>query len=233
MRNFLLTRMDDKNQTDREKRFSEVEAQFISLPLIEVVSSFEWTDERLTELKQTQWLLFSSQYGVRAFFETAKQSHKWSEIKTIMGVKKIACVGKYTALALQKEGFETSFVPSVANIDTLIEEWMNHSEWRCDHGIWVNGDQLTHRFDMDPSRFIDWELYRNQCPIDAPIQLKELLQQVTITDYFVSSPSIWRRFYEVAKSFPAISHIHFYVLGKKTAQAILTDLPKVQITFVK
>ena len=231
MRQFLLTRMADKNETDRKVRFSHEKANFISLPLIEVVPDFEWTTDKVAELGRADWLFFSSQYGVKSFFTTVDQSRYQKQIRTKLSQLKIAAIGKYTNQCLQNEGYEATFVPSRANISTLIEEWQEHDEWQNDHGIWINGDQLSHRMDMRPGMFADWTLYHNQAPKDYQSKLRSLLESTAITDYFVSSPSIWHRFYQVAKNYP-LMNIHYYVLGDKTARAIQADIPTAQITFL-
>lgn len=232
MRQFLLTRMADKNEEDQNTRFSNVNANFVSVPLIEVVPDFDWNQNRLLELEKTDWLFFSSQYGVKAFFETVDHSCYQEQIRTIVKQLKLATVGQHTSQCLKIEGYEATFVPSQANLSTLIEEWQEHHEWDDDTGIWINGDQLAHRFDMTNHEFIDWTLYHNQAPKGYEERLKSIFETHLITDYFVSSPSIWHRFYEVVKNYP-LNHIHYYVLGEKTAQAIRQDIPSADITFLK
>lgn len=231
MRTFLLTRMADKNETDQQLRFAGIKAQFISMPLIEVVADFSWNHERLNELNRMDWIFFSSQYGVRAFFKTARASSFFVDITKILKQKKFACVGRYTSEALKQEGYRASFVPSLANVDTLIDEWASHSDWAHETALWVNGDQLSQRHLDLAHRFMDWTMYYNQCPCGAKEKLVETLRQYVITDYFVSSPSIWHRFYEVAKSYD-LAGTTFYVLGKTTAKAILADIPDAKIQWL-
>lgn len=86
--------------------------KWIEFPLIK----FEYQNlsaELFDEINENyDWLVFTSQNGVKAFFE---QNNK-------LDTKYIACVGPKTAGLVQDYGHEVNFVPSVYNSITLAKE---------------------------------------------------------------------------------------------------------------
>lgn len=226
----LLTRTKEKNEDDKRTRFSMFEGQIVTCPLIDIQYHFEWTANDIDRLKQVQWLFFSSQYGVRACFETLKQQGLLSEVMPIIREKKIAVIGTYTKQVAESYGCDIIFCPRQAHVRAFIAEW--EAIYGDASGIWVNGDQLTHTF-ATHHHFFDWTMYSNCCPQHAEEQLYHLLEHYDITEYFVSSPSIWERFYTIAtKADMDLRHIQYDVLGKTTANAIKKVLPKAHIQYL-
>lgn len=74
------------------------------------------------------WIVFTSRYGVKYFFEGIKSS----EMEAIKNAKtKFACIGKFTAKELTKFGFVVDFVSPMATsevLSKLLAEKIGHTE---------------------------------------------------------------------------------------------------------
>lgn len=227
-RNFLLTREDKKNNIDMNTRFKNLDVNFISIPLIEIIYDFKWSFEKLEELEKFTWVFFTSQGAVNAFFLTlekyAKDNPKIeNRIYEILMMKKFAVVGEFTGKALGIFGFKPEFMPSKASSKNLIEEWKRKFQTK-DKILWVVGDNKIIEFSNE--EIVYWKMYNNQCPIGNLDKLKKYMSKNIITDYFVSSPSIWSRFFYILKEFPNYPSIHYYVIGNTTYKAIKKDIGK-------
>lgn len=228
----LLTRTAEKNKSDQKEHFAHYSGAIFSVPLIEIRPCFCWNENRLAELKASTWLIFSSQYGVHSFFQQSQQTPLKEEIQQQLQSKKFACIGQKTAQALAHYGYSAHFIPPRANIRSLVQTWPKSAQ-KEEKVLWVNGDQLAHAYDLSPTKAKDWTMYQNCCPKGAAIRLRQVLQQEEITAYFVSSPSIWWRFYEISTSLISLDSLQYFVLGEKTAQAIRSVVPQAQLSFLK
>ena len=227
VRNFLLTRESDKNRVDIETRFKDLSVNFISIPLIEIIYDFKWTEKRLKELESFTWIFFTSQGAINAFFSTLEKHIKnydiEKNIEEILKYKKFAVVGKYTKFTLENLGYNANFMPTKASSKTLISEW--EEEYSIDEEkLWIVGDIKKSEFLFKNTKY--WKMYKNQCPYGNTYKLKKYMEENIITDYFVSSPSIWNRFFNILKEFPNYPPIHYYVIGSTTYNAIRKDLGK-------
>lgn len=227
---FLLTRQTEQNQRDQTTRFAHIEAEFISLPLIAFQNTFVWHQEQLNALAEFKWLFFTSQQGVRAFFTTLLQAVPKSELSALLADKSFAVVGQKSRQMLQKYGYQADFQPQQATKKTLLAEWQHQFPTVQTRRLWLVGN---HAVLPETPTDCYWPLYRNYCPPHQLRALTTLLHQTRLTDYFVSSPSIWRRFYQIYQTIPQCP-LHYYCLGPTTAAAIHQDLgATIQLTIIK
>lgn len=225
---FLLTREPERNIVDMKTRFKDYPVRFVSIPLIEIVHSFQWSFERAEELEGYSWIFFVSPSSVNAFFETLEEYRKIdlsiaSKIERILKFKYFAVVGPFTGKELMKYGYKIGFIPSKAYGKKLIDEWKNiyPNETRP---LWIIGNKGNIKNYAKYGNY--WQMYKNQCPFGSLEKLRKYMEKNIITDYFVSSPSIWSRFFYVMKDFPDYPPIDYYVLGNTTYEAIQRDLGK-------
>ncbi|WP_155591789.1 uroporphyrinogen-III synthase [Lysinibacillus cavernae] len=92
----------------------------IIAPLIETCERMDSNDaERLHCVNQFDWIIFTSQNAVDAF-ASKMQRHQFSA-ENFRG--KIASIGTKTTSALEKLGFQVSFMPSVFSADIFVKEF--------------------------------------------------------------------------------------------------------------
>ncbi len=105
----VITRTRDKNSLFRE-RLERLGPEILELPTIEIQkpSSFRAMDRVIRRIGQFDWAVFTSAYGVQAFFERLAALHK--DARALAGVR-VACVGPETAAALAEKGIAPDLIP--------------------------------------------------------------------------------------------------------------------------
>jgi uroporphyrinogen-III synthase len=92
---------------------------FLHFPLIETVELIEREDaQRLAQLRQYDWLIFTSQNGVTSFLAKSAR-HQVAMPKHL----KIAAVGEKTAARLQENGLQVDFMPTVYSADVFVQQF--------------------------------------------------------------------------------------------------------------
>jgi len=97
----------------------EAGANVIQFPTIEIAppSSFGPLDRTIEAVGSYQWLMFTSQNGVRSFFD--RLHHHRKDVR-VLGNAKIAAVGESTADELRKHGIVADLVPEKFQSDALL-----------------------------------------------------------------------------------------------------------------
>ncbi len=118
----VITRMRDKASALRE-RLSALGAQVLEFPLIEIKPNPDGSamDKAISELSSFDWLIFTSTYGVDAFFDRLEEKH--GKDARCLGKIKIACVGPETSAALAKKGLRADLEPKRFETAALVEEF--------------------------------------------------------------------------------------------------------------
>jgi len=108
-----------RNQS-RELRalFRSQGATVLEIPSIQIenIKVEEW---ELPDLKDIDWLVYTSSNGVSAFFEAFLSRHDLRDLKGIQ----IACVGPSTLAALEKYHLPCDFMPTSYRAKSLAEQW--------------------------------------------------------------------------------------------------------------
>ena len=101
-----------------KKLLSEAGADVLELPLIEVrpLREKEVVTEVFVDVATYEWIVFTSPNGVREFFELFFLA--FSDLRSF-GPMRIACVGKATALEVEKLRLEVELVPDDATAESL------------------------------------------------------------------------------------------------------------------
>ena len=106
----LVTRTQER-ASSLSSGLAALGALVTELPTIEIRPPKSWSglDAAIQELKETDWLIFASVYGVEAFFGRFLEKHK-KDARTLAGIK-VACVGPETAKALRNYGIVPDLIP--------------------------------------------------------------------------------------------------------------------------
>ncbi|MCD7826688.1 MAG: uroporphyrinogen-III C-methyltransferase [Clostridiaceae bacterium] len=104
-----------------EQAFMPFGAECIALSLIETTQlQNQDADRMLQNVKQYQWIVFTSASGVKAFFD--RLAKLWLDRRMLCAVR-FAVVGTSTEQELEKYGYFADFVPSVFTSRQLALEW--------------------------------------------------------------------------------------------------------------
>lgn len=101
-------------------RLSELGAECIQFPTIEVVPPASWgaLDRAIRGLERYRWILFTSVNGVKYFFERLEVSGK--DVRDLKGIK-VGAIGPKTAQAITKRGIRPDLVPSEYRAEAIVE----------------------------------------------------------------------------------------------------------------
>ena len=105
----LITRMREKAGLLSE-RLRALGAETMELPTLEIrpLPNPQRLDKAILNLRNYDWLIFTSAFGVEAFF--GRLTHARKDARSLKGVR-VACVGPGTAQALRAYGVEADAVP--------------------------------------------------------------------------------------------------------------------------
>ncbi len=105
----VVTRMKDKS-SELIERLEDMGAQTLSMPVIEIkpVKNYSGLDATISDLSRFDWLVFTSAYGVDAFFGRLAQKNKDARA---LGSLKIAAVGTETGKALKDRRISVDLMP--------------------------------------------------------------------------------------------------------------------------
>jgi uroporphyrinogen III methyltransferase/synthase len=115
----VVTRAE-RQAYDFVRALSELGAQCISLPTIEIVPPASWIqlDKALERISIYDWIVFTSVNGVKCFFERLNRAGK--DARHLNGVR-IAAIGPKTAEALTTKGIDPDLIPHNFRAEELIE----------------------------------------------------------------------------------------------------------------
>ncbi len=118
----VVTRTTEKAGFLSEK-LSELGAEALEFPTIEIknLTRFSALDQALRQLSHFDWLVFTSTYGVDAFFDRLEK-FKRSDARALGSIK-IASVGPQTSQALRERGIRPDLEPKRFETKALAEEF--------------------------------------------------------------------------------------------------------------
>ena len=115
-----VTRMREKSHVLWDK-LEKLGAQVVEWPLIEIkpLSSFKLFDETIKRISGYDWVVFTSAYGVEAFFKRLKG--RFGKDARALGSLRIACVGPGTAESLRQNGIEADLLPAHYETKAIVD----------------------------------------------------------------------------------------------------------------
>jgi uroporphyrinogen III methyltransferase/synthase len=119
-RRILVMRPAEKISALTDK-FRTLGAWVIECPTIEIrkTPDFKALDRALRQLSKYDWILFTSTYGVEAFFERLEKNH--GKDARALSTAQVASVGSETSACLLKRGIHPDLEPSAFETAALIE----------------------------------------------------------------------------------------------------------------
>jgi uroporphyrinogen III methyltransferase/synthase len=112
--------------SDLVHELTELGAECIECPTIEVVPPDSWTplDQAIANLKQYQWLIFTSINGVNVFFE--RLFIQGLDARAL-GHLRTAAIGPATSRGLRKFGLNTDILPQTYQAESVVEAFAEQS----------------------------------------------------------------------------------------------------------
>lgn len=105
-----------------QKVLEQQGAEAIAISLVETVSNIEKSSEQnIEKVKEYSWIVFTSQAGVKGFFEGLQSQHI---DQRSLGQVKFAVVGKATKEALKQQGYHADFCPDPYTSKELAKQWI-------------------------------------------------------------------------------------------------------------
>ncbi len=116
----VITRMKDKAGALTEK-LTELGAEVLEFPTIEIVPLRDYSkmDSAIKSIPHFDWLIFTSAYGVDAFFDRLKERHK-KDARGLQNVR-IASVGPGTSSTLAQRGIHADLEPRHYETKAIVE----------------------------------------------------------------------------------------------------------------
>ncbi len=120
----VVTRTRDK-ASSLSQNLESLGAVVMEFPVIEIkpINDYLEMDTTIKTLLEFDWVIFTSTYGVDAFFERLEKKHK-KDARWLATIK-VACVGPETAEALKKRGVLPDLLPNRFETKALVVEFKN------------------------------------------------------------------------------------------------------------
>ena len=115
----LVTRAREQ-ASDFVARLSELGAECVEFPTIEVIPPSSWKDldRAIGNLETYHWLVFTSVNGVKYFFDRLEVSGQ--DVRNLKGIR-IAAIGPKTADAIRGKGVKPDLVPEEYRAEAVVE----------------------------------------------------------------------------------------------------------------
>ncbi|HZG60716.1 MAG TPA: uroporphyrinogen-III synthase [Anoxybacillus sp.] len=210
---------------EQAREFSELLMQTGAFPLEIPLISFslpqniESIKQVLKEVNRYDWLIFTSKNGVDFFFQLM------DEAVLKEGLPKIAVVGKKTAQALKKKGFQPSVVPKEFVAEGLIEALKPLIKPK-ERVLLVKGNlarpALKQALEEMGANITELVVYETKLNESGKAQLIELLIKQKIDVITFTSPSTVNSFMQMLEGIewrPLFQHCVIACIGPITKQA--------------
>lgn len=207
-------------QPKSSEAFLEVErlgGKVEAFPLIRTQELTDQDDIFMSTLSSYDWLIFTSQNAVSAF-EQKLNRHKVAA-NTLSC--KIAAVGKNTARALEKIGFQVSFTPTTYSADEFVQQFPQVSN-QSDCCLFLRGSLAKATIKAGLSQqVVEWTVYETLFDIDNATHLSTYIaQHPNVFVAFASPSSVNIYATEIAREV-GWNQIKIAAIGHVTAAALL------------
>lgn len=201
-------------------------AEVLQFSTIEIVPPESWTDldKTIDQIDTYAWLIFTSQNGVRFFFD--RLFEKGVDIRRLGGIR-ICAIGAKTEAAVNKFGLRVDLVPKEFNAEGLIKAFLNGGEGlsgmrfllpRAEKGRDIFPDMVRQLGGV-----IDVPIaYRTIKPDYHGKRLKRFLKEGRITVATFTSAATFTNFREIMgeDADELLQNVAIAVIGPVTAKAI-------------
>lgn len=199
----------------------------VTFPLIQTNEIIDSGDrEQLEQINDFDWLIFTSQNAVDAFYNKLKRhATKGKRIKA-----KIAVVGAKTAEKLSSYNFSVSFTPSIFSADVFAKEFplISGQNPKC---LFIRGSMAKDTLKNGlPFSIKEWTVYQTEKNLSHIHSLIELIQCNQETIILFASPSAVDVFAKYAAKAVGWNSVKIASIGHITAAAL--DRYGAQITYM-
>ncbi len=120
------------------KKLRELGAEPLPYPTIAIKTIDDDNWNKLDDVQSdNRWLIFTSENGVRSFFELLH--NKIGDIRRLTGYK-IAAIGAGTAQALNENNLLVNFIPSIGTVNILVEEMIKEYDLKDASVVRIRGN---------------------------------------------------------------------------------------------
>ncbi|MFJ5789577.1 uroporphyrinogen-III synthase [Lysinibacillus sp. NPDC093197] len=205
---------------------SSLGGQAVFAPLIETCEIIDINDGvHLECARQFNWLIFTSQNAVDAFAKKMDRSH----LRASHFQGKIASIGTKTTEALEKLGFQVSFMPSVFSADVFVKEFpiIAGDNPTC---LFIRGEKAKKTLKEGlPFKLKEWTVYETIERHDQKQVIIDCIQEHADVTVIFASPSAVDVYAMDVASIVGWETVRVAAIGHITEAAILNHGAAVDI----
>jgi uroporphyrinogen-III synthase len=189
----------------------------VFLPLIETNELLEEDDfSRLERAFTYEWLIFTSQNAVEAFWHKLQRHH----VSPANFNGKIAAVGEKTAEYLMTHGFQVNFTPSVFSADVFVKEFPEVAG-KSPSCLFLRGSKAKDTLKTGlPFPLTEWTVYGTSAKLSNTQSLVNLIQVKEQPIIIFASPSAVEVFAENIAPFVGWGKAKYACIGHITANKL-------------
>ena len=205
---------------------SALGGQAVFAPLIETCEIIDRNDDvQLEFARQFNWLIFTSQNAVDAFASKMNRCH----LSASHFQGNIASIGTKTTAALEKLGFQVSFMPSIFSADVFVKEFpivAGHNP-TC---LFIRGEKAKKTLKEGlPFKLNEWTVYETIERHDQKQVIIDCIQQHSDVTVIFASPSAVDVYAMDVASVVGWKAVRVAVIGHITEAAIVNHGATVDI----
>jgi len=189
-----------RESTSGYERLEELGAEVFQFPTIEIVPPLNWTelDDCIEKIKDYHWLVFTSQNGVKFFFQ--RFFEKGRDIRELAGLK-LCAIGQKTEAMLRGMGLRVELVPDEFNAEGLVEAFKRNGGIKGKRFLLPRAEKARELFPeavRNAGGEIDTPVtYRAVKPTSRGKRLQRFLKEGKITVATFTSGSTFKNFAEL------------------------------------
>lgn len=221
---FITTRSIEQSASLHEKLYEEG-AESIPFYVLDISATTPTPSISNLLSNKFDWIIFTSENGVRYFFELLFKEGK--DIRAFAGIK-IATIGKSSANALRSYGLIADFIPSSFTSQTFISEFSTKYELSKLSILRVKGnftnDPISENLSKQCKQFTTFEVYKIDKAIKTPEEVNKIIVSKPDGIIFTASTTVNYFFdilgVETANSFLVTTKV--FAIGPMTELALRT-----------
>jgi uroporphyrinogen III methyltransferase/synthase len=207
-------------------------AEVIEFPTIEIVppASYEGLDRSIENIKDYDWLIFTSRNAVKYFFRRFFEKDR--DIRDLSGIR-ICSIGTKTAGEIKKYGLKVDLVPDEFHAEGLVEAFLKTTQGELAGGRFTGMRFLLPRAEKARELFpekirefggeIDVPVaYRTIKPESRGMRLRRFLREGRISVATFTSAATFRNFRQIMgkEADELLKRVAIAVIGPVTAKAV-------------
>lgn len=206
-----------------EDGFSEIGLDPVNICDMKIVltEKIQMLESELERIKEYQWVIFTSQNGIKIFFDTVRK--KQIDFRNLCNLR-FAVLGSGTAGKLAEYGFQADFIPSEYTVSALSEQIVKiigSNEKVLIPRAAQGSRELTRTLKKKNIDFVELAIYDVEGSLNENIKCLEQLDYLV----FVSSSGV-RAFFENLPKGSMPERIRIACIGNRTHETLLNYYDK-------